>query len=149
MKEFVSQLLRHFYGIFSDEQSEIDNPDEFDFKTGLGSLQWPLSRKINPNPNSYKYEWEAEAWELYINDMEVASGASDLNDPHEQYNKWHESYSEDPVTCNPYDENYIEALECGALPWAGVGIGIDRLCMLLLGKSNIREVLMFPTLKNI
>jgi lysyl-tRNA synthetase class II len=123
-------------------------------KENLPSSDWPLSRKCGNL---------AEAWELYINDMEIASGASDLNDPREQENRFLESESHagktDAISSNkseinpetihdPLDINYIEALEMGALPWAGVGIGIDRLCMLLLNKKNIRDVVIFPTLKN-
>lgn len=126
-----------------------------DFERSLPSKDWPLSRKKNPNPNHYKNEWEADAWELFINGMEIASGASDLNDPHEQEKRLEESEfnaitrSENPDNAefDPMDRNYIEALEQGALPWAGVGIGIDRLVMLLTGKTNIRDVIAFPTLK--
>lgn len=130
-----------------------------DFRSSMRSNDWPLSRKLSEND---KY---ADAWELFINDMEIASGASDLNDPREQETRLKESehkatavpvysglkneHSKFPPDYDPYDQNYIEALECGALPWAGVGIGIDRLVMLLTGHANIRDVILFPTLRQI
>jgi len=131
----TENLLHHLCKRFDVPMFEIDR------MMNLKSSDWPLSRKYAQNENL------AESWEMFVDGMEIASGASDLNDPREQYERWHESYSEDPATCNPYDENYIEALEQGALPWAGVGIGIDRLCMLLLNKKNIRDTIMFPLLR--
>lgn len=129
-------------------------------KDNLPSSDWPLSRKCGDL---------AEAWEFFINNMEIASGASDLNDPREQEKRLKESEINANLDTNtlkdifirygdpgnrkpeydPYDKNYIEALECGALPWAGVGIGIDRLVMLLTGKTNIRDCILFPTLKSL
>lgn len=141
MQVFTDELLNY---VAYSVGSSIPPPVEF--RSDLLSSDWPLSRK---QPENKKY---AEAWELYIDDMEIASGASDLNDPREQEKRLKESekkaYLPDIFPYDPYDKNYIEALEMGALPWAGVGIGIDRLCMLLLGKKNIKEVIMFPTLRS-
>lgn len=147
MKFFVDNLIYHL----TKKTGSINYLEKplIEFKSNLLSSDWPLSRKHN---NDKKY---AEAWELFINDMEISSGASDLNDPHEQEARLKESEEKglitnldlEPTEFDPYDKNYIEALEQGALPWAGVGIGIDRLCMLLLDKDNIRDVLMFPTLR--
>jgi lysyl-tRNA synthetase class II len=110
---------------------------------------WPLSRKWIED------ESIAQAWELYIDEIEIASGATDINDPDEQRERFLEKSAQrvndngqDFDKANPLDKNYIEALECGVLPWAGAGIGIDRLCMILMGKTNIRDVVMFPLLKN-
>ena len=109
-----------------------------DCRMGMSAADWPLTRTHSDGNVDY-----AEAYE-----MEIASGATDLNDPREQEARlkgvW-KDMNDDGY--NPYDPNYIEALEQGALPWAGVGIGLDRLCMLLLGKTNIRDVVMFPLLK--
>lgn len=143
-------------------------PMRFDYF--LPKSDWPLSRKYNnkcPNDTNNDYDCGrincpfcgnldfryADAWELFSGGMEIASGASDLNDPHEQserlidteFKSFENKQEEDH---DPYDQNYIEALECGALPWAGVGIGIDRLVMLLAGLTNIRDAILFPTLKN-
>lgn len=145
----------------------------YDPHVNLPASEWPLSRKFENNcPSDTNNDGDcgkincpycgnldfryADAWELYINDMEIASGATDLNDPREQEARLEESEvnaiarSENPDNAefDPMDKNYIEALEMGALPWAGVGIGIDRLVMLLTGRTNIREVLMFPLLKS-
>jgi lysyl-tRNA synthetase class 2 len=139
MQIFVDNLIYHLAKKFK-RIGMLEKP-LIEFKSNLSADDWPLSRRYDKNNDNI-----ADAWELYINDMEIASGASDLNDPHEQEERFKEHIISE---FNPDDPNYIEALKCGALPWAGVGIGVDRLCMLLLGKSNIREILMFPTLKNI
>ena len=149
MARFVEHLLQHLWAKFGPE----NKPLNIDRRMGLLSADWPLSRK-----HSYKqFDFDegvketkyAQAWEMYIDDMEIASGASDLNDPREQESRlkgvWKDANEEG---YNPYDQNYIEALEQGLLPVAGVGIGIDRLIMLLADKKNIRDVLMFPTLKD-
>jgi lysyl-tRNA synthetase class II len=141
VRKLVHELITHISSKFST-QSFTQN-----VVSDLPSDEWPLSRKWPKN------ESIAEAWELYAQsengDMEIASGATDLNDPREQESRLRKVYfSEEDENFNPFDPNYIEALEYGALPWAGVGIGIDRLCMLLLNRSNIREVILFPTLKN-
>jgi lysyl-tRNA synthetase class II len=145
---FTEDLIRNV-------SCSIKCPHEYPmiFDADLPSSDWPLSRK---SIGKGRHRNRAEAWELYIDDMEIASGASDLNDPHEQETRLKEpeskkfftnEFGENIREYDPYDQNYIEALEMGALPWAGVGIGIDRLCMLLLGKKNIRDVIMFPLLK--
>lgn len=151
MEEFVQDLISHLC-VFTNYK-KIKNliskwgtrPHDPIFNNKLPAQDWPLSRTNSLNNNM------ADAWELYIDEMEIASGASDLNDPREQEKRLKESESKSSPDrdYDPYDKNYIKALEMGALPVAGAGIGIDRLCMLLLGKDNIRDVLIFPLLKSI
>jgi len=104
----------------------------------------PLSKASPANPAV------AERFELYIAGMEVANGFSELNDPVEQYERFkdqvrqRESGDEEAMLM---DEDYIRALSYGMPPAAGIGIGIDRLVMLLTNKTSIRDVILFPHMR--
>ena len=104
----------------------------------------PLSKASPENPNI------AERFELFINGMEVANGFSELNDPQEQYERFVDQMSErerGDEEAMVLDEDYIRALSYGMPPAAGIGIGIDRLVMLLTNKHSIRDVILFPHLR--
>ena len=104
----------------------------------------PLSKASPENPNI------AERFELFINGMEVANGFSELNDPREQYDRFVDQMSErerGDEEAMVLDEDYIRALSYGMPPAAGIGIGIDRLVMLLTNKHSIRDVILFPHLR--
>ncbi|MBX7172476.1 MAG: lysine--tRNA ligase [Pyrinomonadaceae bacterium] len=106
----------------------------------------PLSKASPTNPNI------AERFELFINGMECANGFSELNDPREQYERFVDQMSareggDDEAMV--LDEDYIRALAYGMPPAAGIGIGIDRLVMLLTNKHSIRDVILFPHMKPI
>jgi lysyl-tRNA synthetase class 2 len=104
----------------------------------------PLSKASPENPAF------AERFELFINGMEVANGFSELNDPREQYERFvdqmaqRETGDEEAMVL---DEDYVRALSYGMPPAAGIGIGIDRLVMLLTNKHSIRDVILFPHLR--
>ena len=104
----------------------------------------PLSKASPENPQI------AERFELFINGMEVANGFSELNDPKEQYDRFvdqmaqREKGDEEAMVL---DEDYIRALSYGMPPYAGIGIGIDRLTMLLTNKHSIRDVILFPHMR--
>lgn len=104
----------------------------------------PLSKANPENPQL------AERFELFINGMEVANGFSELNDPQEQYERFldqmHKRERGDDEAM-VLDEDYIRALSFGMPPAAGIGIGIDRLVMLLTNKHSIRDVILFPHLR--
>ena len=92
----------------------------------------------------------AERFELYINGMEVANGFSELNDPLEQFERFSDQMKQRERGDDEamlMDEDYIRALSYGMPPAAGIGIGIDRLVMLLTNKQSIRDVILFPHLR--
>jgi lysyl-tRNA synthetase, class II len=104
----------------------------------------PLSKASPENPAI------AERFELYINGMEVANGFSELNDPLEQYQRFADQMNEREKGDDEamvLDEDYIRALSYGMPPAAGIGIGIDRLVMLLTNRQSIRDVILFPHLR--
>lgn len=106
----------------------------------------PLSKASPENPQI------AERFELFINGMECANGFSELNDPQEQYERFVDQMKEresGDAEAMVLDEDYIRALAYGMPPAAGIGIGIDRLVMLLTDKHSIRDVIIFPHMRPI
>ena len=104
----------------------------------------PLSKASPENPQI------AERFELFINGMECANGFSELNDPQEQYERFVDQTKEresGDAEAMVLDEDYIRALAYGMPPAAGIGIGIDRLVMLLTNKHSIRDVILFPHMR--
>ena len=93
---------------------------------------------------------EVDRFELFIGGKEIANGFSELNDPEDQAERFRMQVDQKTAgdeEAMEYDSDYIEALEYGLPPCAGVGIGIDRLVMLLTGAQSIRDVLLFPQMK--
>ena len=91
-----------------------------------------------------------ERWEPFVGGFEIGNAFSELNDPDEQRRRFEQQAEElrrgDEET-QPYDETYLQALEYGMPPTAGVGLGIDRLVMLLTGARSLREVVLFPAMR--
>ncbi len=97
-----------------------------------------------------KMPWFAARFELFIAGMEIANGFNELNDPFDQAERFKEqvkALKAGQEEAMRYDAEYITALEYGLPPAVGVGIGIDRLVMLLTNTTSIKEVILFPTLK--
>jgi lysyl-tRNA synthetase class 2 len=104
----------------------------------------PLSKASPANPHV------AERFELYIAGMEIANGFSELNDPVEQFERFRDQVKQregGDEEAMLMDEDYIRALSYGMPPAAGIGIGIDRLVMLLTNRQSIREVILFPHMR--
>ncbi len=114
------------------------------FITEFAKAVSPLAKSRSDDPTV------AERFELYMCGMEIANGYSELNDPREQYERFKEQVAQkaggDEEACD-MDEDYIRALEYGMPPTSGLGVGIDRLTMLLTNSASIRDVILFPLMK--
>ncbi|CAB5028900.1 unannotated protein [freshwater metagenome] len=92
-----------------------------------------------------------ERFEAFCNGMEFANAFSELNDPDEQRRRFEDQVrlaEAGEEESQPYDEVFVQALEQGMPPTAGVGLGIDRLVMLMTGRDSIREVVLFPAMRD-
>ncbi len=91
-----------------------------------------------------------ERFECFAGGMEFANAFTELNDPDEQRARFEQQVrhtDEGDEEAQPYDEDYVRALEQGMPPTGGIGVGIDRLVMLLSGRRGIREVVLFPAMR--
>jgi lysyl-tRNA synthetase, class II len=91
-----------------------------------------------------------ERFEAFARGMEFANAFTELNDPDEQRARFEEQkrlLAAGDEETQPYDEDFIRALEQGMPPTGGIGVGIDRLVMILSGRSSIREVVLFPAMR--
>jgi lysyl-tRNA synthetase class 2 len=104
----------------------------------------PLARRHQGDPDL------TERFESYAAGRELSNGFSELNDPVDQRERFEEQArlgAAGDEEAMRIDEDYIKALEWGLPPTAGLGVGVDRLSMLIADEANIREVIAFPTLK--
>lgn len=114
------------------------------FVTGFPLEISPLARKNDADPRF------VDRFELYVAKREIANGFSELNDPEDQYERFADQMRRREAgddEAAELDEDYVRALEVGLPPTAGEGIGIDRLVMLLTDSPSIRDVLLFPHLR--
>ena len=92
-----------------------------------------------------------ERWEAFVGGIEISNAFTELNDPDEQRRRFEQQREEierGDEEAQPYDEAFIEALEHGMPPTGGVGLGIDRLVMILTGAQSLREVVLFPAMRS-
>ena len=104
----------------------------------------PLAKKDPSNPRMTR------RFEGYIMGREICNAFSEINDPHDQRERFEQQACEaakGDEEAHPMDEEYLYALESGMPPTGGCGIGIDRLAMVLLGADHIREILLFPMMR--
>jgi len=91
-----------------------------------------------------------ERWEAFAGGIEIANAFTELNDPDEQRRRFEQQLEElrrGDEDAQPFDEAFVEALEQGMPPTGGVGLGIDRLVMVLAGARTLREVVLFPAMR--
>ena len=91
-----------------------------------------------------------ERFEPFVAGVEIGNAFTELNDPDEQRRRFEQQAEElrrGDEEAQPFDEAFVEALEHGMPPTAGVGLGIDRLVMILTGTANIREAVLFPAMR--
>jgi len=113
----------------------------YEFPTAIS----PLSKQNPDNP-----DW-VERFEFYCGGFELGNAFSELNDPVEQHKRFAQQLEErahGDDEAHQMDEDYVRALAYGLPPTAGEGIGIDRLVMLLTGSKSIRDVILFPLMRN-
>jgi len=127
------------------ESSVEENLIEPTFVIGYPIEVSPLSRRNNENPQI------ADRFELFIGGKEIANGFCELNDPDDQAERFREQVKAKDTgdkEAMSFDEDYVTALEHGMPPAVGVGIGIDRLVMMITNQTSIRDVILFPQLKS-
>lgn len=117
------------------------------FVTGHPVEISPLSKRDPEDPRITR------RFEAYLNGWEIANGFSELNDPIDQYERFAEQQAELDSgvddEAHPMDMDFVNALEVGMPPTGGLGIGIDRVIMLVTDAASIRDVILFPTMKDI
>jgi lysyl-tRNA synthetase, class II len=133
--QLVDRLLSHFV------EPNITTPVFLvDYPVELS----PLARRREDDPSM------VERFEAFVLGMEIANGFSELNDADDQLSRFQEQVRNREAgdeDAQPLDEDYVEALRYGMPPTGGVGLGVDRLVMLLSDRRSIRDVILFPALR--
>jgi lysyl-tRNA synthetase class 2 len=116
------------------------------FIVDLPLALWPL---VKPHPDHP--ELIGEAFDGIVAGMEIVGGGTDINDPVEQRRRFVEQRERQEAGAeespHPHDEEFVRALEYGMLPASGCGLGVDRLMMILTGSKTLRDVILFPSMR--
>jgi len=135
-------LAEKLYLVFDEcVESQLIEPT---FMIGFPIEVSPLAKRDD------KDKTLAARGELFVAGMELANLFNELNDPFDQAERFHDQVAakaSGDAEAHDYDADFIRALEYGLPPTVGIGIGIDRLVMLLTGSTSIKDVILFPTLK--
>jgi len=135
----IGKAIAHIFEAVAEEHL-IQPTIIYEFPTAVS----PLSKQKADEP-----DW-TERWEIYAGKMEIANGFSELNDPEDQRRRFEQQLQErerGDDEAHQMDEDYIRALSYGMPPAGGVGVGVDRLAMLLTDSHTIRDVILFPLLR--
>jgi len=138
-------LVGHIINAFFEKYVE----DKLIQPTFLTSHPIEISPLTKKDPKDPRF---VQRFELFIGGKEFANAYTELNDPMDQLERFEDQLRERDLgndEANDIDMDFIEALEYGMPPAGGIGYGIDRLCMLFTEKDSIRDVLLFPHMKNV
>ena len=129
-----AQLVDHAHSHFVEPEL-IQPTILYDYPVELS----PFARATDDDPSI------VERFEYFVGGMELGNAFSELNDPDEQAARFAQQAAE--VGGEPGDPDYVEALAYGMPPTGGLGLGIDRLAMVLTGREAIRDAILFPALR--
>ncbi len=138
-KEPVGKTIANLFEAAAEEHL-VQPTIIYEFPTAVS----PLSKQKADEPDF------VERWEIFAGQMEISNGFSELNDPEDQRRRFEAQLKErerGDDEAHQMDEDYIRALSYGMPPAGGVGVGVDRLAMLLTDSHTIRDVILFPLLR--
>lgn len=158
MMDFTEKLLKSldkkiFRGKFKkvEYSKAVGKRDEKDVFAKIKEPTFIINHPIGISPLSKKLDSKRVArFQLIINGLEIANGFSEINNPIDQKQRFEvqeKLRKKGDKEAHQFDKDFVEALEYGMPPAAGIGIGIDRLVVLLTGSKTLREIILFPTMR--